>query len=696
MKKTTLNIFSLVFIMATMLVNAQEKVKQNSLVPEHRNCGLEQHENELLINPEYAKSFYERQAKFQEKVMEIHQQKMNGTYQKKATLYIPVAVHFPDSNEADRACLETFAQTQIDVINEDYTATNPDQSQWAAASTYYPGLVPGSVDVKFCIATKNHPATGDPEVLEGSPLITIGANGSAFGSWPEADSRYAGYMNFIVKDAGAGTLGYSPLNGSIAAGNAVVMNFTCFGTGAGCPGITPTAPYNLGRTVTHELGHFYNLNHTFIVDGGTSCAPADGDGIADTPKVAGSTYGCPANGSVNGCVAGEKSLTMNYMDYVNDACMYMFTPGQATVMEAYFASVAGDWKTNVLDCTGPTFNISSGDLGNCGADTAVTTVNFTTENGFNEVTTFSVTGLPAGAVASFSPTALSADGTTTLTVSGLNSVTDGTYPIQIVGTSTSLTKNLSVDLIDGTNVCVGQATSTYNTSVTRVAFNAIDNTSSLGDADNASGYIDFTASQSTDVNIDESYPITVQVNTDGNYTVASKVWIDWNQNCVFDIPSEEYDLGTAQNVANGATSGSAMNISVPTDAVLGATTMRVVARFTGGGGGTPVSCDPNTDGEVEDYRINVLAPLSVSENQFDVFGVYPNPSNGEVTLTLSTNEDVTVSLFDIRGRKVYNELNQNNSDVFTTKLNFSGMASGVYMLDVQSGSKRAVQKLVIK
>ncbi len=103
-----------------------------------------------------------------------------------------------------------------------------------------------------------------------------------------------------------------------------------------------------------------------------------------------------------------------------------------------------------------------------------------------------------------------------------------------------------------------------------------------------------------------------------------------------------------------------------------------------------------SDGLDGTYYFGKLSSLGVAENQFEVFGVYPNPSNGEVTLTLSANEDVTVSLFDIRGRKVYAKLNQNNSDVFTTKLNFSGMASGVYMLDVQSGSKRAVQKLVIK
>lgn len=248
---------------------------------------------------------------------------------------------------------------------------------------------------------------------------------------------------------------------------------------------------------------------------------------------------------------------------------------------------------------------------------------------------------------------------------------------------------------DACSLCAGEATSAYATSVTRVNIGTIDNTTSLTDTDDPSGYSDFTATQITDVNIDESYPLTVQINSDGAYTIASKVWIDWNHNCMFDLPSEEYDLGSANNVGNGATSGSPLSITVPSGAELGHTTMRVVARYTGGGGGTPISCGSNTDGEVEDYTLNVQVALGVSDSQFDVFGVYPNPSSGEVTISLSTNKDVTVSLFDVRGRKVYDELYSNRSDSFNEKVDFSSMASGVYMLEVQSGSKKAIKKLII-
>jgi subtilisin-like proprotein convertase family protein len=109
---------------------------------------------------------------------------------------------------------------------------------------------------------------------------------------------------------------------------------------------------------------------------------------------------------------------------------------------------------------------------------------------------------------------------------------------------------------------------------------------------------------------------------------------------------------------------------------------------------------PSADGgEFLNFNMEICSAepvLDVADNQFDVFGVYPNPSNGQVTISLSSNKDVNVALFDIRGRKVYNQLHSNGSDLFNKKVDFSSVASGIYMLEVQSGSKRAIKKLVIQ
>jgi len=90
------------------------------------------------------------------------------------------------------------------------------------------------------------------------------------------------------------------------------------------------------------------------------------------------------------------------------------------------------------------------------------------------------------------------------------------------------------------SVCVSNGNTSYETSTTRVVFNTIDNSSGK-----PGGYSDYT-DISTTVKADEVHDLTIQVNTDGNYTVNTLVWIDWNQDCDFDDENEEYDLGTAK------------------------------------------------------------------------------------------------------------------------------------------------------
>ena len=90
--------------------------------------------------------------------------------------------------------------------------------------------------------------------------------------------------------------------------------------------------------------------------------------------------------------------------------------------------------------------------------------------------------------------------------------------------------------------------------------------------------------------------------------------------------------------------------------------------------------------------------LGVEEQKgnFSEFTVYPNPSNGVFNVNLSSNQDVQMSLYDLRGRNVYSELHSNNSVTFNKEVDFRGMASGVYLLNVESGDKKATKKIVIQ
>lgn len=295
-------------------------------------CGYAGFMQEKLQDPDFRTQYEAQQAAFEKE----YERLLANPEELLQTIIIPVAVHFPQANESNRECLEELARDQIRILNEDFAGTNKDIADWEDAKNEYPGVKIGTLDVKFVLSTRNHPSGVDPDIVEGGPAVTIG------NSVRDTDSRWAGYQNFVIKPIDGGVLGYSPLGGSPNRGASVVMNTFAFGSSnSGCPNYTAQRPYNLGRTVTHELGHFYNLNHTW----GNGGCNSD-DRVEDTPNISGPSFGCRRPGSINMC--GNKSLTTNYMDYVDDRCMFMFTEGQAARMKAYINTIKDQWKTDVL------------------------------------------------------------------------------------------------------------------------------------------------------------------------------------------------------------------------------------------------------------------------------------------------------------------------------------------------------------
>jgi len=147
--------------------------------------------------------------------------------------------------------------------------------------------------------------------------------------------------------------------------------------------------------------------------------------------------------------------------------------------------------------------------------------------------------------------------------------------------------------------CLSNGSTTYDTSVTLVSFNTLSNADNEIPKDNA--YEDFTA-MSTNVYKNSTHNLTVNVNTDGNYTIYTNVWIDWNRDGDFLDAGEEYDMGSATNVIDSPTSNSPLAITIPNSAVIGLTGMRVATKWLS----YPSSCDSGFDGEVEDYSINII------------------------------------------------------------------------------------------
>ncbi|MEN8251735.1 MAG: GEVED domain-containing protein, partial [Bacteroidota bacterium] len=195
--------------------------------------------------------------------------------------------------------------------------------------------------------------------------------------------------------------------------------------------------------------------------------------------------------------------------------------------------------------------------------------------------------------------------TSSYNITGLIELTDYEVQVRSVCPDTT-TSDWSTSVYFTTLACTycnSYGNMNFQTSTTLVDFNTIDNPTGK-----PAGYNDYTA-QSTDVLLNQTYDLTIRVNTDGNYSVRTKVWVDWNQDCDFDDTGEEYDLGTTANQANGMTSNSPLPIIVPAGAALGNTVMRVSTKYST----YPTSCGENFDGEVEDYTVNVISCTGVTK-----------------------------------------------------------------------------------
>lgn len=325
----------------------------------------------------------------------------------------------------------------------------------------------------------------------------------------------------------------------------------------------------------------------------------------------------------------------------------------------------------------------------CGETTATFHFNYVVSNGFSENTVFSASGNPGGSSVSFSPTNRNTSGSVTMIISNLAGVPLNDYPITITGTATTKNKNKVVNFPFYNGNCTSIASTVYETSTTSVQFNTINNISAK-----PSGYSNYT-NISTNVNRNSAYNINVKVNTDGDFTTATKVWIDWNQNCSFNDAGEEYNLGDATNVTNGTTTNSPFSIAVPVAASLGNTIMRVSTKYKDDG--LPTSCENGFDGEVEDYTLNVMPTLSIEEFGFENFMVFPNPNNGIFTIQLNgaLNRDVDVEIYDVRNRLIYKNTYPNNGD-FRQEMQLNNVQSGMYLLIANDGLRKSIKRIVIK
>ncbi|WP_264564532.1 zinc metalloprotease [Flavobacterium sp. N3904] len=228
---------------------------------------------------------------------------------------IPVVVNVLYRTTAENISAAQI-QSQIDVLNKDFNALNSD---FNSVPALFAG-VKANVGITFVL----------DQVIRKSTTKTSWGTTDAMKKTSKgglAPTSPTTKLNLWVCTIGGGILGYAQFPGGSSATDGVAIDSKYFGLSG-----SANAPYNLGRTATHEVGHWMNLRHIW---GDANCGS---DLVSDTPTHNDANYGVPVYPHYSTCTGTPVEMTMNYMDYTDDNAMYMFSTGQKSRISAIFLS----------------------------------------------------------------------------------------------------------------------------------------------------------------------------------------------------------------------------------------------------------------------------------------------------------------------------------------------------------------------
>ncbi|WP_242134262.1 M43 family zinc metalloprotease [Aestuariivivens marinum] len=350
MKRTTL-IFLWISIIAFTKTFGQIESKEPHLI----RCGSVEYNKALLTEfPEMMGSdvFEDRLKQF----TEAYKLQRSAASNKLAVITIPVVVHVLHNGEpiGDGPNLsEAQVLSQITVLNQDFRKLSGTRGDGGGVDT----------EIQFQLAKQD--PSGCP--TNGIDRVNIGQDGINESSQNDAQNQMNALKPSSIWDAtvylniwtvkfrgGSGLLGYAQLPGGSVNTDGVVLDYKYFGTDDD-PNVSLAGSYNLGRTTTHEVGHYLGLLHTWG-DNWTEGDPddnscGDDDNIADTPNSGRPNYGCPQT-IPDTCPGGDDDMIENYMDYSDDVCFDTFTDGQKTRMQGILgstrSSLASSTKNNLV------------------------------------------------------------------------------------------------------------------------------------------------------------------------------------------------------------------------------------------------------------------------------------------------------------------------------------------------------------
>lgn len=250
-------------------------------------------------------------------------------------IVVPVVIHVLYNNASENISDQRIMD-QLNALNNDYRRRNADTMQTPEVFKH----LAADTRIVFCLAKTDpngEPTTGiirkytTADYFLADDQMKYSSRGGDDGWDPSK------YLNIWVCSLFGRTLGYATMPGGPAAIDGIVIKNSVFGYVNGIGG-----PFNKGRTLTHESGHWLGLHHIW---GDAVCGD---DGIDDTPPQKAANHGCSQFPKLSDCsVDSNGDMFMNYMDFSDDGCMNMFTTGQKNRMRAQFAK--GGLRNSILN-----------------------------------------------------------------------------------------------------------------------------------------------------------------------------------------------------------------------------------------------------------------------------------------------------------------------------------------------------------
>ncbi|GAA4281135.1 T9SS type A sorting domain-containing protein [Gaetbulibacter aestuarii] len=507
-------------------------------------------------------------------------------------------------------------------------------------------------------------------------------------------------------DGGIKTLGYAYYAGAHGAGyDGAIMQACVFAN-------------EDSYVSTHELGHAFDLYHTFDGDydygtGDYQCPGSYNDGIADTPAHIRSladnqVYRCNKNDEINTCDASFDQIinpdtgfrrnsgnhedhVYNYMDYTT--CASEFTGGQRAVAR----NAMENTRTSFLSSSGldpvaaPVVAFQAASESTCVgnsvqfSDASVNVPKSFTNEGFDNVT-FNWT-FDNGVDPPYTSTLQNP--TVTFNNSGNYDVT-----LQItnaMGTS-SYTENNGMIVneapLTACSLSSNRNDKSFDYGVRNVTFNTIDN--------QTTGYIppdaleDYSCSHFTTVEEGSTNDLNVSYESIDGKSQFLEVWIDWDNSGTFDELNSNgtNELVLTDNAVSTDPGTHQASESVATPASATSNTlirMRVISSFNG----APDRCGNKAAQRADDYGIIVGSTLAKQEFEVNTIKLYPNPTNDILKISLKTSSNkITYDVFDIRGQKIFQVISSEK------QLNVSNLTAGLYIIKVTTDERVFVGKFL--